>query len=186
MKTMEYTFVKINEGTAREKDVVVEEAYDLNAGLKEYNRYYVVEINGKFVGFPIHTNFECIKAMAGLGDDERVRIYYGNPVTGLCDRDDDCLKHDNGRVDLRWDSIWEGYISQSRENIKLRKRNDRQDIKVGHLILHHYRVPIAMFLSPTKFYKVRPEMIVRIEHSNKQYGGIIWSHPNFNLVEGIL
>jgi hypothetical protein len=188
MRTIEYIFFKVNEGTAREKEIMVEEAYDQNAGLKEYNRYYIAEINDKLVGFPIHTDFDCLKAIAGLGTDERVRIYYGNPATGLCDRDEDFFKHENGRVDLRWDAICEGYLCPSNADFKVRK-NDGKDIEVGHLTIHHqqrYFSSVNMLPVVPKFYKVRPEMIVRIEHSNKKYGGIIWSHPDFSLVETII
>ena len=56
MKTMKLIYFTVNKGTALEKEIMVEEAYDLNAELKEYNRYYVVKINDNFYLFKIINN----------------------------------------------------------------------------------------------------------------------------------
>lgn len=182
-----YSYMKINKGTVREKDVELIKARNIDAKITEHKYYIIVDMHDKIVAFPSITPNGCIRAFCELKQDERIRVYFGDPSDGHCDLDPWNFKHNNGRIDLRWGEVTEGYVSPSwSPSINLRQINNSKDINAHVLVIHHYAIGMFIFPSMPKNYLIRPETIVRIEHSNKKYGGVIWSHPNFGINEDIL
>lgn len=182
-----YSFMRINKGTVREKEVELIKAINLNAKITEHKYYIVVEMQDKIVAFPSVTSVDCIRAFCELFADDRIRVYLGDIADGECDVDKFNFKHNNGRINLRYGGISEGYVSPSwSPTLKLRQVNNYKDIDVHVLTIYHYAMGMFIFPSIPNMYLLRPETIVCIEHSNKKYGGVIWSHPQFHLNEDIL
>jgi len=141
-------------------------------------RYYVTQDeNGGWIGFPIHTPLELAQRLMALGTrypqkEDRVRIYVGDPILGEADAHEDDV-FDNGRKDPFAKGVYEGYLDFSLNDTKVRLYDGIDDIDLMQVMVLPLRWSRRGCLPPT-------DMIVRVEHSNKRHGDVIWQHPTFH------
>jgi hypothetical protein len=130
------------------------------------------------IAYHHNTNPDVIRILHTLIEsDIRVRVYYGNPETGEAYYDKSCHYSENGRIELEYGEVEEGYVDISAREVDL-----RTDKKASRLILMSFMRKDGYIVSYINHHgqALKEEQIVKIEFSNKRVGGVIWEHPEFH------
>ena len=141
----------------------------------QYN-FIIKQFEDKEIAYPFDTNPEVIHALHQcLKDKTRIRIFYGNPYTGMAET---YMPTEEERVLC---GVWEGYLYIG--NSILHDTCKDETIEICSLRIKYikgrYYWGNCYELNKTS-YLVHSNLIVRIDYSNKKDGDVIWSHPNFH------